>query len=73
MFSVSYIALAMNSLYEKKGNAGTDGPKHKRLTPCATRTIIFRRENSNYSIVSFTQRTLFSSTRFFSIANMIDR
>ena len=31
----------------------------KPLTPCAARTIIFQRENLNYSIVCFTQCTLF--------------
>ena len=49
---------------------GSYGPKHERLTPCATRTIIFQRENLNHVIVCFTQRTLFLSTRLFSIANM---
>ena len=29
---------------------GTYGPKHKRLTSCATRTIIFQRENLNHLI-----------------------
>ena len=39
----------------------TYGPKHKRSTPCATRTIIFQRDNSNYLhvIVCFTWCTLF--------------
>ena len=51
--------LALNSLYEEKGNDGTYGAKHKLLTSCATRTIILRRENVNYLIVCITQRTLF--------------
>ena len=45
-------------------------PKHKRLKPCTTRTIIFQRENSNYLIVCFTQCTLVFQHLFFSIANM---
>ena len=49
---------------------GTYGPKHKYLTPSATRTIIFQRENLKYVIVCFTQCTMFLSTRLFSIANM---
>ena len=40
-------------------------PKHKRLTPCTTRTIIFQRENSNYLIVCFTQCTLVFQHLFF--------
>ena len=39
------------SLCEKRAVMGTYGPKHKRLTPCATRTIIFQRENLNYFMV----------------------
>ena len=39
--------LAMKSLYERI-MTGTCGLKHKRLTSCATRTIIFQRENLNY-------------------------
>ena len=48
--------LAMNSLYKKGAMTGTYGSKHKRLMPCATRTIfIFQRENLNYLIACFTQ------------------
>ena len=38
---------------------GTFGAKHKLLTPCSTRTIIFQRESENYLIVFITQCTLF--------------
>ena len=38
---------------------GIFGAKHKRLTPGATRTIVFQRENLNYLIVCITQCTLF--------------
>ena len=51
--------LAMNTLYEKRAMMGTYGPKHTCLTLCATRTIIFQRENLNYLMVCFTQYTLF--------------
>ena len=36
---------------------GTYGAKHKRLPSCATRIIIFQRENFNYFIVCITQCT----------------
>ena len=42
---------ARNSLCEKRAVMGTYGPKHKRLKPCATRTVIFQRENLNYFMV----------------------
>ena len=34
--------------WQKRAVTSTYGPKHKRSTPCATRTIIFQRDNSNY-------------------------
>ena len=46
---------------------GTYGTKHERLTPCATRIIIFQRENLNYLIVCITQGTFFFSTRLFAV------
>ena len=50
----------MNSLYEKMGN---EWSKHKRLKPCATRTIIFQRKfelfNSLYHSVYLVFSTLF--------------
>ena len=47
--------LAMNLCTKKKrAMTGTYGPKHKRLMLCATRTIIFQRENLHYLIVYFT-------------------
>ena len=55
--------LAMNSLYEKMGNDGYLWSKHKRLKPCATRTIIFQRKlklfNSLYRSVYLVLSTLF--------------
>ena len=60
----------MNNLYEKRAMTVTYGPKRKRLTLYATRTIIFQRENLKYLVVCFTQCTLFFSTRLFSIANI---
>ena len=41
--------LAMNSLYKEKGSVmtGTHDAKHKGVTPCSTRTIIFQREKLN--------------------------
>ena len=43
--------LAMSS--KKRAMTGTFGAKHKLLTPCATRTIIFQRENLNFLIVFY--------------------
>ena len=55
--------LAMNSLYEIMGNDGYLWSKNKRLTPCATRTIIFQRKfklfNSLYHSVHLVFSTLF--------------
>ena len=42
----------------------------KTFTPYAARTIIFQRENLNFLIVCFTQRTLFFSIRLISIADL---
>jgi len=44
---------------KKRAMTGTYGAKHKRLTLCATRIIIFQREKLNYLIVCITQGTFF--------------
>ena len=50
---------------KKQAVTGTCGAKHKRLMLCATRTIIFQRENLDYLIVCITQCTLFFQHLFF--------
>ena len=50
----------------------TLGSKPNHFTPCAMKTIIFQRENLNYSIVCFTQypvfqKSLFSITDLFAV------
>ena len=48
---------------KKRAMTGIYSVKHKRLTPCATRTIIIlQRENLNYLIVFITQGTFFFNT-----------
>ena len=65
--------LAMNSLYEKNGQYdGYLWSKHKRLTPCATRTIIFQRQFKLFNSLYHSMYLVFS-TLLFSIANMFSR
>ena len=49
---------------KKREMTGTYGAKHERLTPFATRIIIFQRENLNYLIVCITQGTFFFFNTF---------
>ena len=55
----------------KKGNDRyVRSARGKTFTPFAARTIIFQRENLNFLMVCFTQRTLFFSIRLISIAGL---
>ena len=58
--------LAMNSLYEKNGQYdGYLWSKHKRLTPCATRTIIFQRQFKLFNSLYHSVYLVFSTLVFY--------